>query len=249
MKKIMAEENLGLYVMTRRKALGFKQSDLASALGYTSQAISKFESGESQIALEVLPKLANLLSLSLDDLLLENPNPAPLVQPNPDFSLATVKANLVALRANALLSQEQEALALGVSKRSIVSYEQGVSYPNFYCLSALLRHYQIKPSLFFYTSIPFSDKGRAFYEKRSKKAHLIWLGGFALLALTLGIALPLALKPRDVLSPAPENSSSSEETWSGPWTFSYPDASTSSSEPTSNPSSSLPNSSSTSASK
>jgi transcriptional regulator with XRE-family HTH domain len=146
--KDMAEENLGLYVMTRRKGFGFKQSDLANALGYTSQAISKFESGESQIALEVLPKLANLLSLSLDDLLLENPNPAPFVQPNPDFSLATVKANLIAFRANALLSQEQEAAALGVSKRSIVSYEQGISYPSFYCLSALLHYYQIKPSAF-----------------------------------------------------------------------------------------------------
>jgi transcriptional regulator with XRE-family HTH domain len=73
----MANDSLGSYVMTRRKAAALKQSDLANALGYTSQAISKFESGESQIALEVLPKLANLLSLSLDDLLLRNPNPGP----------------------------------------------------------------------------------------------------------------------------------------------------------------------------
>lgn len=239
----MSQESLGSYVMTRRKASSLKQSDLANALGYTSQAISKFESGESQIALEVLPKLANLLSLSLDDLLTHNPNPEPLRAKNPDFSLSQVKANLIALRANALLSQEQEAEALGVSKRSIVSYEQGISYPSFYCLEALLAFYHIAPSSFFYQSIPLTNEGRTFYERRSKKTRGLWIGGIAFLVLSLGIGLPFAFQPHNAGPSIPTSSAVSEDPWSGPWGFSTPESSSGTGNDTSSASSSSSSSS------
>jgi transcriptional regulator with XRE-family HTH domain len=50
---------------------------LAKALGYTNQAISKFEMGGSQISIAVLPELADLLKISLDDLFAMNPDPKP----------------------------------------------------------------------------------------------------------------------------------------------------------------------------
>ena len=81
----MKSEGLGSYVSQRRRLFSLTQTDLAKALGYTAQSISKFEAGESQISILVLPKLANLLNESLDDLLNQKANPAPLSVPNPQF--------------------------------------------------------------------------------------------------------------------------------------------------------------------
>jgi transcriptional regulator with XRE-family HTH domain len=50
-------EPLYLYIAKRRQDLGYTQRYLADRLGYTPQAISKFESGENEIALNVLPML------------------------------------------------------------------------------------------------------------------------------------------------------------------------------------------------
>ena len=75
--------SLSSFVTMRRKKLNLRQSDLADALGYTVQAISKFESGESQIAVTSLPLLANTLKLSLDDLLSFKEGEAPLKKMGP----------------------------------------------------------------------------------------------------------------------------------------------------------------------
>jgi len=77
------QESLGPYVAQRRRTLNLRQNDVAEALGYTTQAISSFEMSKSQISVLVLPDLANLLLLSLDDLLSLNPNPEPFGEKNP----------------------------------------------------------------------------------------------------------------------------------------------------------------------
>lgn len=79
----MEAESLGPYVAQRRRTLNLRQNDVAEALGYTTQAISSFEMSKSQISVLVLPDLANLLLLSLDDLLSLNPNPEPFGEKNP----------------------------------------------------------------------------------------------------------------------------------------------------------------------
>ena len=60
--------SLGSFVSSRRKTLGLTQQNLAESLGYTVQAISKFENGQSEMDLSSLPELAKALGLSLDDL-------------------------------------------------------------------------------------------------------------------------------------------------------------------------------------
>jgi Predicted transcriptional regulators len=114
--------SLGNYVANRRKALGLRQSDLAEALGYSVQAISKFENGNSEMDLTSLPKLAALLSLSLNDLFSEAVTPK-----GPACSLRfdgeILANNLAYLRNQKGLSQAELAETLGVSKRSIANYE------------------------------------------------------------------------------------------------------------------------------
>lgn len=89
---------LGNYVALRRKAINLTQGDLAKALGYTNQAISKFEAGSSQISVSVLPQLADLLEVSLDDLFARNESPESS-HTNPRFNADQLKANLAQIRS------------------------------------------------------------------------------------------------------------------------------------------------------
>ena len=53
----------------RRKALGMTQAMIAESLGYSEKAISKWESGKGLPPTAVLPQLARLLEVTLDELL------------------------------------------------------------------------------------------------------------------------------------------------------------------------------------
>ena len=60
---------LSANIKGRRKALQLTQSQLAEKLGYSEKAISKWESGKGLPPTVILPKLAHLLELSLDELM------------------------------------------------------------------------------------------------------------------------------------------------------------------------------------
>jgi transcriptional regulator with XRE-family HTH domain len=145
----MEKPQLGSYVAARRKTLNLAQADLAKALGYTNQAISKFEMGGSQISIAVLPELADLLKISLDDLFAMNPDPKP-AGTNPRFNATQLQNNLAALRSSHNVSQRQEAKIMDVTVRSIQNYESGDSLPSFSSLVSLLAFYGVTAS--FYSS-------------------------------------------------------------------------------------------------
>jgi transcriptional regulator with XRE-family HTH domain len=120
------DSHLGHFVSERRKALGLTQQNLADYLSCPKQALAKFESGRLQLDLALLPKLSRKLRLSLDDLIHEAGKEGD--QPcGVDFSQAVLDENLVYLRKKSGLTQEQAAKALGISKRSLINYENGQS--------------------------------------------------------------------------------------------------------------------------
>ena len=63
------EETLGKRIAHHRKRLGMTQDALAEKLGITAQAISKWENDLSCPDIAVLPKLAEIFSISTDELL------------------------------------------------------------------------------------------------------------------------------------------------------------------------------------
>ena len=62
-------ESIGTIIMRLRKEHGMTQDQLASALGITFQAVSKWENGISSPDISTLPLLADLFGVSVDQLL------------------------------------------------------------------------------------------------------------------------------------------------------------------------------------
>ena len=63
------EQTLGKRIAMLRKQKGFKQEALASALEVSPQAVSKWENDQTCPDISLLPKLAQLVEVSVDELL------------------------------------------------------------------------------------------------------------------------------------------------------------------------------------
>lgn len=63
------EETLGSRIQRLRKRCNLKQEELASKLNITAQAVSKWENDLSSPDISVLPTLADIFNVSLDELL------------------------------------------------------------------------------------------------------------------------------------------------------------------------------------
>ena len=63
------EETLGKRIIANRKRLGMTQDKLAEQLGITAQAVSKWENDQSCPDIAMLPKLAEIFGISIDELL------------------------------------------------------------------------------------------------------------------------------------------------------------------------------------
>ena len=85
--------NFAEIIVKYRKALGLTQEGLAQKLGVTNQAVSKWESGQSCPDIALLPQLADLFGITIDELFgREAPKaePAPAQLPWPDDGVLRV---------------------------------------------------------------------------------------------------------------------------------------------------------------
>ena len=60
---------LGEFIYTQRKKLGFTQDELGRKLKVTNKAVSKWETGETLPDIQLLPELASVLNVTIDELL------------------------------------------------------------------------------------------------------------------------------------------------------------------------------------
>ena len=65
----MNPEKTGLFISQQRKNLKMTQKDLAKKIGVTDKAISRWETGKGYPDIEIIPSLAEALSVSLTELL------------------------------------------------------------------------------------------------------------------------------------------------------------------------------------
>jgi transcriptional regulator with XRE-family HTH domain len=199
----MGASTLGVFVSQRRKELGLRQQDLADALGYMVQAISRFENGQFQLDLATLPSLAKTLHLSLDDLLnekdVEEDAPCQI-----DYNPRILQGNMTYLRRKADLTQKQVAKIASVSARSIANYEKGISQPPLDCVLSYLSHFEVRADDLF--GIYLAPEAAATGTKKKRPVLLIPLVLFVVLVSGGGgYGIYVAFKN----AKAPINSSSS----------------------------------------
>lgn len=60
---------LGRQIAERRKALGLTQTDLAQELGVAQQTMAHYEGGTARIAAAMLPTVARVLKVSIEELI------------------------------------------------------------------------------------------------------------------------------------------------------------------------------------
>ena len=105
---------LGLRISTLRKAAGMTQAQVAQALNVSQQAVQAWEAGRRRIQISILPAVAALLSVSLEDLLgdaTEKPprrrGPAPKWQQMIEEidSLPKAKQKIISEMLSALIAQ------------------------------------------------------------------------------------------------------------------------------------------------
>ena len=66
---IMNNQKIGQYIASKRKEKGLTQKELAEALSVTNKAVSKWETGTSMPDISLLKDLAQILDITVDELL------------------------------------------------------------------------------------------------------------------------------------------------------------------------------------
>ena len=69
----MKTQNMADVISSRRKELGMTQRELADRLNITDKAVSKWERGLACPDTAIIPKLAEILGVSLEELMLAKP--------------------------------------------------------------------------------------------------------------------------------------------------------------------------------
>lgn len=189
---------LGSFVSELRKKRGLRQSDLAEKLGYSTQAISKFENDDSAFPVSSFPMLGNLLGVSLDSFFtLQEQN-----ESNPPFNESLFVANLKALRLQEGKSLTQEAAFLGVAKNTLIKYEKGEALPPYEVTQKLIEQSKSSPHTFFYSRIGSSSGGHVSSKKHSHRLAF-FLALIVLFLLGGGSFLTYRLLNQDAVSSQP----------------------------------------------
>ena len=84
-------ETIGKRIASLRKEKGLTQEDLAAALGVSGQAVSKWENDQTCPDISLLPQLAKLLGISVDELLSGKQENVPAVQVLPEGQRKDIK--------------------------------------------------------------------------------------------------------------------------------------------------------------
>lgn len=83
---MMDKYKFGEFIYTQRKKLGFTQDELGRKLKVTNKAVSKWETGETLPDIQLLPELASVLNVTVDELLTQ-------VKPEPEKVIVDPKKN------------------------------------------------------------------------------------------------------------------------------------------------------------
>lgn len=118
------EMTLGKRIGTLRRQKEWKQDDLAELLGVSPQAVSKWENDQTCPDISLLPKLAEVLGVTVDELLSGKKELQPVVQMLPEEQRKEIKDMMLRVvvdssdgdkvRVNLPMALVQAALEMGM---------------------------------------------------------------------------------------------------------------------------------------
>ena len=105
----MAKSSMGEIISTLRKEKGWTQKNIADELGITDKAVSKWERNIALPDIATIPKLAELLGVSVEELMQAKTAPVPAVRESArivDFILKGIPLAMgVAVTVTAILGE------------------------------------------------------------------------------------------------------------------------------------------------
>ncbi len=144
---------LNEYIQIRRKELGLTQKDVADALNYTVQAISKYEKGLSSLSSSSLAPMAKVLKVDVDSLLRcesKKENDFAEVQ---TFSPTLFAKNFKYLRESKKLTQKEVANLLKIPYQSVFNWEKEKSVPKTPALIGIMELFDASAASLMFSSI------------------------------------------------------------------------------------------------
>ena len=120
--------DFGEKIFEARRQKGLTQEALADMLGVTAQAVSKWERGESMPETALLPKLAQILDTSIDELFSVEKKPVVEYVPEKqrDFNSMVLRVSVVDgdddVKINMPLSLIKAALEIGMSTDKMMKF-------------------------------------------------------------------------------------------------------------------------------
>ena len=120
------ETTIGSRIAKLRKEKGLKQDQLAEALGVSPQAVSKWENAQSCPDITLLPKLSQLLGISIDALL-SGEVPAPVPTYLPENERKAIKDMMLRVE---ILSNEGDTVHVKLPMQLVqIAIETGMELP------------------------------------------------------------------------------------------------------------------------
>ena len=123
--------NFGTQIKIRRKMLGITQAELAQKVGYTSpSSIAKIETGEIDLSISKIEAIASALNIDLSSLFVPD---SPIASTKASSANSTysdtapreIKDRIKTRRLELGLSAEKVAEMVGVSKSTVIRWENG----------------------------------------------------------------------------------------------------------------------------
>lgn len=159
----MDQIELGKFIQNKRKRFRLTQEELGIKIGYSAQAISKFEEGCASISCFVLPILSESLNFKLDEIVIKRKDVIETSLTPVDLPLLIKQLKLIRLYNK--ISQNLFSSTLGISTRTVRNYERGISIPPISFLLDLYENFKILPSQILYENLELAE----FEEKKNNK--------------------------------------------------------------------------------
>lgn len=128
---------IGKRIAELRKAKTLKQEELAEMLGVSGQAVSKWENDQACPDISLLPQLAKILEVSVDELLTGKQETAPAVQLLPEDQRKNIKDMMLRIIVD---SADGNKVRVNVPMALVqIAHECGIGMPQI-CGSDGLKH-------------------------------------------------------------------------------------------------------------